>query len=249
MYLTTQKINLDRIVIPPYMSQPTTKELNRMSTNYKNGNLLGNIIIDKDYILRDGYANYLIAQKNLINYTEVLVINFDDNDYKERLTAIKLMAKNNCNTEKELLDKLRIKSKGKLAQAKRKYNKNPENAWSGRIDQARRYSVYMKANGKCPICGNELLFMVGSPEKHHFTIDHNTPKCLGGKNTSENCIAMCQRCNEIKDNIMPDVFKNLFQSAMAEEALSNPGFQNLLIKKILKSKIIQCIYTIKTAIL
>ena len=194
MYLTTQKINLDRIVIPPYMSQPTTKKFNRMSTNYKNGNLLGNIIIDKDYILRDGYANYLIAQKNLINYIEVLVINFDDNDYKERLTTIKLMAKNNCNTEKELLDKLRIKSKDKLAQAKRKYNKNPENAWSGCIDQARRYSVYMKANGKCPICGNELLFMVGSPEKHHFTIDHNTPKCFGVKNTSENCIAMCQRC-------------------------------------------------------
>ena len=94
MYLTTQKINLDRIVIPPYMSQPTTKKFNRMSTNYKNGNLLGNIIIDKDYILRDGYANYLIAQKNLINYIEVLVINFDDNDYKERLTTIKLMAKN-----------------------------------------------------------------------------------------------------------------------------------------------------------
>lgn len=52
----------------------------------------------------------------------------------------------------------------------------------------------------------------------------NVPKRVGGEDSSENCVAICRRCNNIKSDIMPDVFKNQFKSAMAEEVLRNPKF-------------------------
>ena len=99
------------------------------------------------------------------------------------------------------------------------------------------------------VCGNELMFLTDAPKRHYFTVDHYMPKCQGGENSSKNCIAMCERCNTLKDNILPDLFENQFKSAMAEGILENPEYQSMLLRKILKTKFIHLVSGIKAVFL
>lgn len=236
------KVDLDRIIIPSYMGKPNEEKIRKMRLEYDNSKRLDNVTLDKNFVLRDGYITYLIAKENSLKSVDAIIINFKKAD----LRIINNMLEHNNAEPLELSEELLIQNDAKL----KEFEKNCRcQKVTNPLSKTGKYKLYLKAEGKCPVCGNKLLMVTNSPAKYRFSVDHQIPRSYDGNNSFDNCIAMCQRCNTIKDQIMPDVFKNLFQSAMAEEALNNPEFQNLLIKKILKSKIIQCIYTIKTAIL
>lgn len=49
---------------------------------------------------------------------------------------------------------------------------------------------------QCPRCGVTMTRQVGR-ETHpsDATIDHRTPRALGGTNTLDNLVAVCRRCN------------------------------------------------------
>lgn len=47
-------------------------------------------------------------------------------------------------------------------------------------------------------------FYCGEPEAD--TVDHVIPTCLGGSNTLGNKVLACKRCNNVKGNLLPEVF-------------------------------------------
>lgn len=55
-----------------------------------------------------------------------------------------------------------------------------------KVPFSRRW-VLTSANHTCAYCG-----------KHATTIDHITPRALGGKDSYENCVASCSKCNNKK---------------------------------------------------
>ncbi len=66
------------------------------------------------------------------------------------------------------------------------YNKIPGN----KVPFSRR-NVYRRDGNLCQYCGRHV---------HHseMTIDHVVPRSVGGKNTWENCVIACRRCNNAK---------------------------------------------------
>jgi hypothetical protein len=53
-------------------------------------------------------------------------------------------------------------------------------------------NIYRRDGYKCVYCGHN--------KKQDLTIDHVIPKCKGGKNTWENMVSACKRCNNNKDS-------------------------------------------------
>ncbi len=51
-------------------------------------------------------------------------------------------------------------------------------------------NICIRDNYTCGYCG---IY-----DKNRMTVDHVTPKALGGKNTFENCVASCKKCNNRK---------------------------------------------------
>mgnify|MGYP001410111451 CR=1 FL=1 len=54
-----------------------------------------------------------------------------------------------------------------------------------------RQNIVWRDNNKCQYCGNYF-----PPDK--LTMDHVLPKSRGGKNTWENLVAACKKCNQKK---------------------------------------------------
>lgn len=54
-------------------------------------------------------------------------------------------------------------------------------------------NVILRDNKTCVYCGS----------KHKINIDHILPRSRGGKNTYENTVASCFKCNNYKDNKTP----------------------------------------------
>jgi len=54
-----------------------------------------------------------------------------------------------------------------------------------------RTSLYERDSGQCQYCGANLT-------KTQATIDHITPKSRGGKNTWDNTVLCCKKCNDKK---------------------------------------------------
>lgn len=59
------------------------------------------------------------------------------------------------------------------------------------FSQYERKFLYDKANGKCALCGKELLFQ-------ESTLDHIIPLNKNGKDDIENLQICCYQCNQIK---------------------------------------------------
>tara|TARA_B100001769_G_C22104090_1_gene596317 strand:- start:2186 stop:2683 length:498 start_codon:yes stop_codon:yes gene_type:complete len=58
-----------------------------------------------------------------------------------------------------------------------------------------RKNIFRRDRYKCLYCGEK--------NKNKLTIDHVTPKSKGGKNTWENLVTCCKRCNSHKDDKLP----------------------------------------------
>ncbi|PPG51754.1 HNH endonuclease [Rathayibacter sp. AY1E9] len=63
---------------------------------------------------------------------------------------------------------------------------------SGRSVPVSRRGVLRRDNHRCGYCG-----------QHAATIDHIQPKSRGGRDTWENLVACCQRCNNVKSDRTP----------------------------------------------
>lgn len=57
-----------------------------------------------------------------------------------------------------------------------------------------RHRVFKRDNNECVYCGN----------KKELTIDHVIPRSKGGKNTWDNLVTCCLKCNLKKGNKTPD---------------------------------------------
>lgn len=87
-----------------------------------------------------------------------------------------------------------------------------EAAWAARhaaalpiLEQRRRWLVALrKAQGeRCAYCG--CTFEAGTDRR--ATIDHVVALARGGPDTRENCVAACQRCNELKRDMDAELFR------------------------------------------
>lgn len=59
-----------------------------------------------------------------------------------------------------------------------------------------RYNIFTRDNNQCQYCAKKLNFK-------EMTIDHVIPKSLGGKNTWNNVVTCCAKCNVLKNNRTP----------------------------------------------
>jgi CRISPR/Cas system Type II protein with McrA/HNH and RuvC-like nuclease domain len=57
-----------------------------------------------------------------------------------------------------------------------------------------RKRIFKRDDNTCGYCGSQK----------NLTIDHIIPKSRGGKNTWENMITCCSRCNSVKDDRTPE---------------------------------------------
>lgn len=55
-------------------------------------------------------------------------------------------------------------------------------------------SVFLRDNFTCQYCGTKL-------HPSQATVDHIHPKTMGGKNSFENCVTACQKCNIKKGGV------------------------------------------------
>lgn len=59
--------------------------------------------------------------------------------------------------------------------------------------------LYLKADGRCQLCGRKLLFS-------EITLDHIVPLACGGADSVENLQICCYEDNQFKRNILPEDF-------------------------------------------
>lgn len=256
--ITIMDISLDEIIVMKRYKEnpPSEKTLNKKRKYYAEHNSLDWIVLDKNYLLCDGFASYLVAKENHIDVVRCAIADFAFNGYVGTFKRIAQILQNKNDEqeftyEQELTDVMEKKSERNLEKAKVQYGDQTQLKWDGgEFSTKKRYALYLRSGGICPVCGNEMTFKVKeAPDRNKFSIDHIIPRHLGGRNSSENLMGMCARCNNIKTDIMPDVFKNQFKSAMAEEVLRESEYQNMLLRKIIKDKFVRRMDRIRTAIL
>ncbi len=116
----------------------------------------------------------------------------------------------------------------KVVWRRRRNNKIKRKVYS----KSTRRMIYMRANGKCELCGKNLLI-------DDFTIDHIQPLGKGGVDDVYNLACVCEKCNTMKGSCLPDDFlesiKNILICQMDKHC------KNKLLKKltyILLNKII-----------
>lgn len=62
-----------------------------------------------------------------------------------------------------------------------------------------RKMIYNAADGRCQLCGRPILFS-------EHTIDHVLPLSMGGLDDVSNLQLCCFPCNQMKNNILPELF-------------------------------------------
>jgi hypothetical protein len=63
--------------------------------------------------------------------------------------------------------------------------------WKTKVPFSKR-ALAIRDNYQCQYCGKII--------KNNNTVDHITPRSIGGKTTWENCVLSCLNCNNKKDN-------------------------------------------------
>ena len=74
-----------------------------------------------------------------------------------------------------------------------------------KMPQKMREEVLQRDGARCRYCGD-----LGD------TVDHWIPLCRGGTNCLRNLVCACKACNELKGNLMPDVFLTLTEPVSRE---------------------------------
>ncbi|WP_462368444.1 HNH endonuclease [Roseburia hominis] len=64
-----------------------------------------------------------------------------------------------------------------------------------------RTLVYEKYNGRCQLCGRQILLS-------EMSLDHVKPLSMGGVDDVSNLACTCMPCNRFKANIAPELFEN-----------------------------------------
>ncbi|OFR33291.1 type II CRISPR RNA-guided endonuclease Cas9 [Actinomyces sp. HMSC065F11] len=110
----------------------------------------------------------------------------------------------------------------KQNQAARERLKDSFNVESNRTSDIRRLYALQRQNGECAYCGGAITFQ-------NSEMDHIVPrKGVGSRNTMDNLVAVCSRCNESKTNIPFSVWASSrpFPGVSVEEAVSRVEFWN-----------------------
>lgn len=68
-----------------------------------------------------------------------------------------------------------------------------------------RTALHEKEGGVCHYCRKELTI-------NQVTIDHIIPKSKGGKNSFNNYVCACQKCNSLKSSLDYDFFMALIKN-------------------------------------
>ena len=66
-----------------------------------------------------------------------------------------------------------------------------------KVVSAHRREIILRDNNQCQYCAKEL-------PNEKLTLDHIIPKSKGGKNTWDNLVAACKKCNQRKGNRTPE---------------------------------------------
>lgn len=87
-------------------------------------------------------------------------------------------------------------------------------------EQRRRWLEEMCAlqENRCAYCG--CAFETGTERR--ATVDHVVALARGGPDTRENCVAACQRCNELKRDMDAGLFRK-YRPWLAGETREPPG--------------------------
>ena len=117
-----------------------------------------------------------------------------------------------------------------------------------KFSKTMRKSVYEASNGKCAICGRTLQIECVEQDDY-VTVDHIIPLSKGGKNELSNYQATCKCCNQIKADIIPQVFAYKFKSVMVDRIMEDSDMRRAIVKKIVKVMFRQSMATIKAMIL
>ena len=78
-----------------------------------------------------------------------------------------------------------------------------------RIPRSLWIKAIQKLDGRCWFCGQEAK-----------TIDHATPRSLGGRNTIDNLIPACLLCNNTKGDMGVSQFRKYLKALMVRELIS-----------------------------
>jgi 5-methylcytosine-specific restriction endonuclease McrA len=66
-----------------------------------------------------------------------------------------------------------------------------------KVISTHRREIILRDNNQCQYCSKEL-------PSENLTLDHIIPKSKGGKNTWDNLVAACKKCNQRKGNRTPE---------------------------------------------
>jgi hypothetical protein len=66
-----------------------------------------------------------------------------------------------------------------------------------RMQVVTKKNIYLRDNHTCQYCGRKL-------HASELTLDHVLPRSRGGRNTWENLVTACKKCNQAKDNMTPE---------------------------------------------
>lgn len=69
-----------------------------------------------------------------------------------------------------------------------------------------RQGIFRRDGWRCRYCGLEVLTGVHDGHPRLATLDHYLPRCRGGTGHVENLVTSCLRCNQEKNDMLPDVY-------------------------------------------
>jgi 5-methylcytosine-specific restriction endonuclease McrA len=117
------------------------------------------------------------------------------------------------------------------------------------------FDEVVENNMKCCYCGITMIYYINesknkiqqqNDEKYKFiaSIEHKTPLSKGGNNTKQNIGFSCLICNQVKNNMLEEDFKQLI-SKISYEDLFNLYETIFNLNKIIGNKITETKYTKK----
>jgi 5-methylcytosine-specific restriction endonuclease McrA len=77
----------------------------------------------------------------------------------------------------------------------------------GNFKTFKHWCVWLKTNGHCWYCGDELELDWEEPGPYDFTLEHQIPKRWGGSDNLWNLVPACRQCNRDKGTMTVEEFR------------------------------------------